>query len=434
MQLRFDAFRRFLRTARDAFSCQSNIGERLAGCGPLGADIVRQVLGALTEEERRTVDPALFEFDADPASSDVSELLARAVANPVLSNRLLQKFFVADCSSLLGELNRTARERVLSEARELISYLPYELGLSGLATTDHIGWFATHPQFVGNLWFVPGLVQAESRALLHQVPKVGGTSVTRLLVDQVPSACALFPCNTFVELVSRGGALYGVDVLNDLSERPRPSLVFAGHFNLSVTLQRAAVFRLRCVSQFGSPDRLLSSGLRHYLSLAASEPSFAHWVGLDRYDVERLASVLRNGTGTADQGMRDIIDRTLASPAFQSHFRDPLTKWFLPPDTERFAVRLIRFESLVSKVGVFTLHEFPSERCLSDLGLEAEPGARLGRSNVSGFSPAALSTAVGGDGWLLDRFRSHDLIGLSERLYCYLLEHHGARVAETSVG
>jgi hypothetical protein len=32
---RFDAFRRFLRTARDEFSRQSNIGERLAGCGPV---------------------------------------------------------------------------------------------------------------------------------------------------------------------------------------------------------------------------------------------------------------------------------------------------------------------------------------------------------------------------------------------------------------
>lgn len=434
MQPRFDAFRRFLRTARDEFSRQSNIGDRLAGCGSPAGEMVRQVLGALTGEEQRTVDPVLLESFMDPASSDDSGLIASAVADPVLAGRLLQKFFVADCSSVLGKLNRTAREKILGDARELTSYLPRELGLSSLATTDHIGWLVTHPQFVGNLWFIPGLVQAESRALLHQVPKVGGTSVTRLLVDQVPSACALFPCNTFAELVARGGALYGVDLLNELSERPRPSLVLAGHYNLSVTLQRAAEFSLKCVSQFGSPDRLLSSGLRHYLSLAASDPSFAHWVGLDRCDIERLVSVLRNGAGGADPGMRDVIDRTLASQEFQSHFRDPLTRWFLPPDSERYAARLVRFESLIARVDSFALHEFPSERCLDDLGLEVERDASLPRSNVSALSSAALSMAVGGDGWLLDRFRSYDLIGLSSQLYRYLLEHREVRVAETLAG
>ncbi len=430
---RFNALRHYLRVARGGYDEGPDLVTRLDRLGPFAVDELRGLLDAMTDLERPRADPVLVDDLSRTSDVDRAALVARAVADTVMRARLQQKFFADHCADALARLDRGERARVLADVREVASHFPRGTNEAALANAAKLGWLITHPLFVDNLFFVPGLAPVDSHALLHHVPKTGGTSLNHFLVRQVPSAYLLFPCMTYSDLVAMGGALFGADLLNELSARPRHSLVLGGHFNLSIALRRAGRRDLRCVSLFGDPDRLLSSGLRHYLSIAAADPLFARGHGLTDAHAETVASIVRDGAHGSDASMRDIVDRMLASHGFRAHFRDPLARWFLPPDTERYGARLAKFESLVATAASLVLHERPSERCLTDLGLAIEPGAPLGRDNASGIPSAALAALIGGNGWLRDRFRAHDLIGCSDQFHRYLRQHHDVRVPEPSV-
>ena len=426
----FGSLREFLLSARSAFDDGSALEPRLAASGLLALHTLREAYGSMAADERQGLDP-LLTHSLTEGDKDLSALVARAVLDPVMRPRLVQKYFVKHCSELLAALHTEARAKVLSDVRDVTNHFSGALDVESLANAADAGWLLTSPSFIDSLFFVPGLVPTESHALLHQVPKTGGTSLNNLIFRSVPTAHLLFPCTTFHDLVAMGGGLFGIDLLNELSARPRRSLVFGGHYNLSVALGRVRKPGLQCLSQFGHPFRLLSSGLRHFLSIASTNLAFARAHGVADQEAAALAEIIRIGAHGKDLLMRDVIERVLSSAGFQDHFRDPLAKWFLPHDIEDYKSRLAKFESLVATTSSYALYERPSLRCLTDLGLVAEPGAVLERDNTSALSATALATLVGGDDWLLDRLRAYDLIGYSEQFYRYLLSHHEVRSDES---
>jgi hypothetical protein len=428
----FRPLRDFLRDLRWAFDERSIVASRLAALGPKALVTLREVLGSMNPSELLRVDRGFIEALATDAPVDLADLLAHAVEDPVIGQRLVQKFFVWHCAETLGRLDHDAREKILANIRAVDGFLSTEGGSEPLATVSGFGWLLTEPRFIDGLFFVPGLVPTQARALLHHVPKTGGTSQNAAIARHVPAAHMLYSCTSFDDLVVLGGSLFGVDVLNELSYSPRQTLIYGGHFNLSGALQRPSYRGLRCVSLFGAPVRLLSSGLRHFLSIASTDPAFARAHSVTDQEVAALAAIIRDGAHGKDSLMREVIERLLSSDGFQNHFRDPLAKWFLPHDIASYSSRLAKFESLVATTSSCVLYERPSLRCLADLGLVAEPGAVLERDNTSALSATALATLVGGDDWLLDRFRAHDLIGYSEQFYRYLLSHHEVRNDESS--
>jgi hypothetical protein len=429
---RFAPLREFLRDLRWKFDEGPTIASRLAALGPLAQITLRVVFDSMTPSERQRVDSGFSEALASADEVDLADLVAHAVVDPAMHPRLVQKFFVQHCAEALARINTGDREEILACIHEVGSFLTTEVESADLSTVAGAGWLLTDPRLVDGLFFVPGLAPAEARALLHHVPKTGGTSQNSLIVGHVPTAYLLYPCTSFEDLVALGGPLFGVDLLNELSYIPRTGLVYGGHFNLSDVLQRPGHRGFRCVSLFGDPIRLLSSGLRYCLSKASADPAFARYYSVTDVDAAAISSIINDGAHGKDELMREVICRLLSSRSFQDQFRDPLAKWFLPQDIASYSSRLKKFESLIATTGSYVLYERPSMRCLADLGLVAEPGAVLERVNTSALSATALATLVGGNDWLLDRFRAHDLIGYSEQFYRYLLAHHEVRSDESS--
>ena len=394
---------------------------------------MREVLGELDGFEVARLGPAWTASSTEgPLGEAVADLAAIVAADPIVGPRIEQKLFATHCERLLAILDPGTRMLVLGAARALVSRIPGLSQFGSLATEAGIGWLLTHPRFVDQLFYAPGLLSCDARALLHHVPKTGGTSLNLYVAQHVSDAYLFFPCTTFGDQVALGGALAGVDIVNELSSRPRSRLVMGGHYNLADAVRRSGFKRVRCVSLYGAPDRLLSSGLRRYLSIAASDGHFAQSLGLDDASRSGLARALA-GDGPAIGEARAWVDRVLSSGAFRDHFQDPLSRWCLPTGFTQYRARLASFESLMAKTESFVCYEHPSLDCVSELGLTVNPAAMLGRENASVIRSEVLEAWVGARDWLSDRFRAHDLVGASEAFHTYLTTQHAeARACETT--
>lgn len=424
--MKFSAVSQFLQVALESFFPSKTRLHDLPMLSPRIPELLYRAAKCFGADERARVDSSLFEYLTSGSSEKIPELIERAFTNPVVHARVVQILFAEHCTNVLFGMNSRFIEKVLEETHELIASLPSGSDWKALATPENLGWLFTHPEFSGSLFFVPNLSHSESRAFLHHPPKTGGTSIYNFLQKHALDTCQmLFPCTNFTTLTSFGAGLFhGIKQFTDLVSQPKKTVLYCGHFNLTDAVRRAGTARIRCVSLFGDPDRLLSSGLRYCLSLAASNRFFAREHGLTEDDTVILASVIRNGAYATSTIMRDVVDRMLASTGFLDQYRDPLARWYLPLGNTDFHSKVAIFESVVASMNAFVLYEQPSERCAVDLGLTVAETALLERDNVSLISSSALATLLGGDDWLKNRFRMRDLIRDSDRFYQYLLSRH----------
>ncbi len=350
---------------------------------------------------------------------ECSELFSMIENSPHLRSRITQRLFAEFCKKSIEALNESRRSDLLNELSFAVSYMRSRP--SAALSANSAGWFLTHPHFLDALFFAPQLIPSSRRALLHHVPKTGGTSLNSYIETNIPDARVLYPCSSFLEMLSMGGERLAINIVNDVAVRPVNTLIYGGHFNLTDTLRREDFSTCNVVSLYGHPVRLLSSGLRHYLTIATSDTDFAFLHDLGSEDVRVLESIIRGGAIGVDSSFKDIVERVLKSSGYRAHFQNPLARWYLSSDVTNYDEGCRILETLLDSVGSFMVAQFPDRSCFDALGLESS--APIERENVSGIDAATFNILLGGDDWFHEKISELGLIGHSLDFYKRLLTY-----------